>query len=864
MNLKRIIPRLLILLPLLASAQAKYQDSSLSPRERAQDLLQHLTADEKIALMIDVSQPVERLGIKPYNWWNEALHGVARAGLATVFPQPIGLAASFDPDLIHRIYTAVSDEARAKNTLSSAQGSYKRYQGLTMWTPTVNIFRDPRWGRGIETYGEDPYLTSLLGVEVVKGLQGPVDADYDKLHACAKHFAVHSGPEWNRHSFDANNISPRDLHESYLPPFKALVQEAGVKEVMCAYNRFEGEPCCGSRTLLMDILRGEWGFEGIVLSDCGAIADFYNERGHKTHPDAATAAAAAVLAGTDLECGSTYRSLKAGLQQGLISEEDVDVSLLRLLQARFELGEMDDPARVSWTQIPYSVVASAEHEALALEAARRSMTLLSNQDNILPLQRGGLRLALMGPNAHDSIMQWGNYNGSPAQSTTILQGLQAALGPDDSLIYEQACGLVENTVMRSAFGQCRSEQGPGFSAQYWNNAQQQGEAEVETLENRPFNFVTSGATVFAPGVNLNDFSARYTSVFTPRESGVVVFDFFICGRMTLSIDGVEVRSARTNHGPRASTHKLKVEEGRAYRIQIDFAYTMDDAQLNFDLGYQEELDLLAAVQKVADVDYVIFAGGLSPGLEGEEMSVNYEGFHRGDRTEITLPAVQRRLIKALYQAGKQIIFVNCSGSPIALQDEAQYCRAILQAWYPGQAGGRAVTEVLLGDYNPSGRLPVTFYTGLDQLPDFEDYSMQGRGYRYMHQEPLFAFGYGLSYSEFSYGRPSISSRSAKLGRTIRLTVPIQNRSERAGEEVVQVYLRKKDDLQGPIKTLRAIRRVALEAGQRQVLQIDLQPAQLEWWDEGTQRMKLLPGAYELMVGSSSRDRDLQKLNLHLR
>ena len=444
--------KLFYLLPLLALAscgEPSYKDASLSPERRAELLVKELTLEEKAHLMMDGSRSVERLGIKPYNWWNEALHGVARAGLATVFPQPIGMAASFNPEMVYEVFNAVSDEARAKNTYYASQDSRERYQGLTMWTPTVNIYRDPRWGRGIETYGEDPYLTSRMGVMVVKGLQGPADGKYDKLHACAKHFAVHSGPEWNRHSFNAENIKPRDLYETYLPPFEALVKEGKVEEVMCAYNRFEGDPCCGSDRLLMQILRGEWGFDGIVVSDCGAIADFYNDRGHHTHPDAESASAAAVISGTDLECGSSYKALIESVKKGLISEETVDTSVKRLMKARFALGEMDEPEKVSWTKIPFSVVASAAHDSLALNMARESMTLLMNKDNFLPLKRGGLTVAVMGPNANDSVMQWGNYNGMPAHTVTILDGVRNLLGTDDKLIYEQGCPWVERTLIQS-------------------------------------------------------------------------------------------------------------------------------------------------------------------------------------------------------------------------------------------------------------------------------------------------------------------------------------------------------------------------------------------------------------------------------
>ena len=845
-------------------AQEKYKDKTLLPRERAEDLVSRLTLQEKIGLMVDNSQAVERLGIKPYNWWNEALHGVARAGMATVFPQPIGMAATFDTDIIYKTFNAVSDEARAKNTLSSSQESYKRYQGLTMWTPTVNIFRDPRWGRGIETYGEDPYLTSVMGVSVVKGLQGSDDADYDKLHACAKHFAVHSGPEWNRHSFNAENIKLRDLYETYLPPFEALVKDGNVKEVMCAYNRFEGEPCCGSNQLLKYILREEWGFDGIVVSDCGGIADFYNDRGHKTHADALTASADAVLTGTDLECGSSYKSLIKSVEQGLISEKDIDVSVIRLLKARFELGEMDELSDVSWSKIPYSVVASDAHDSIALDVARKSMTLLLNKNNTLPLKRGGLTVAVMGPNANDSVMQWGNYNGTPKRSITILEGIKTALNENDMLIYEKGCDLVERTLLKSAFNDCVSENGAGFSAKYWNNMKREGEPVALDQITTPFSFCTMGATVFAPNVNLTDFSATYNSVFTPSESGEIIFEFYTCGQVNLFIDGKNVRGTRANHGARKMAHKMKVNKGQSYDIQVDFEYTMGDAQLNFDLGFKEDINIVKSVERVSKADIVIFVGGISPSLEGEEMGVNLPGFKGGDRTEIELPDVQREFIKALHDAGKKVVLVNCSGSPIALEPETNNCAAILQAWYPGQAGGQAVAEVLFGDYNPAGRLPVTFYKNISQLPDFEDYNMAGRTYRYMTEKPLFPFGYGLSYATFSYGKPKLNKKSIKAGTPIIISVPVTNKGKIDGEEVIQVYLKKRNDSDGPNKTLRAFKRINIPAGKTKTVTFELSDKQLEWWDSSSNTMRVQSGDFELLIGGSSKNEDLKRVSISLR
>lgn len=851
-------------LAFLGCARPDFRDSSLPSEQRAELLLQELTLEEKISLMMDVSKPVERLGIKPYNWWNEALHGVARAGLATVFPQSIGMAASFNDSLVYEVFTAVSDEARAKNVYYASKGSYERYQGLTMWTPNVNIYRDPRWGRGIETYGEDPYLTTCMGVNVVKGLQGVNDGKYDKLHACAKHFAVHSGPEWNRHSFDVEDLPLRDLYETYLPAFKALVQDADVKEVMCAYNRFEGEPCCGNKRLLTQILREEWGFDGIILSDCWAINDFFEEKGHRTHKDAPSAASAAVLSGTDLECGSTYESLIEAAKKGMIDEKAIDRSVKKLLKARFDLGEMDDPSKVSWTKIPFSVVASATHDSLALKMARESMTLLLNKQNVLPLKRGNLTVAVMGPNAKDSVMMWGNYNGVPAHTVTVLDGIRAALGKGDKLIYEQGCPCVGDDLLESVFSECKSEGRPGFSARYWNNVNHEGKVDVETRVMTPFNFCTSGATVFAPGVNLTDFSATYNATYVPKASGEVIFDVYSFGKGRLLVNQKEAMSFYNSHGGNKQSYALQVEAGKKYDIELQFEYLQSDAQLNFDMGFKKKVDIAQSVNAVRNADVVVFVGGISPSLEGEEMGVDLPGFKKGDRTSIELPEVQRNLLAALHRAGKKVILVNCSGSPVGLVPETETCEAILQAWYPGQQGGRAVADVLFGDYNPAGRLPVTFYRSIEQLPDFEDYNMTGRTYRFMKERPLFPFGYGLSYTTFTYGAATFSKQTVGSEDNLSLVVPVSNTGSRDGEEVVQVYLSKVGDEAGPVKTLRAFKRVSVPAGKTVNVHITLSKKDLEWWNEGTHSIQFCPGEYQVWIGGSSDEKALSKYAIQLK
>lgn len=847
-------------LSLLFSCAQKlpYQDTSLTAEQRAEDLLPRLTLEEKVALMQNASPAIPRLGIKEYDWWNEALHGVGRAGLATVFPQSIGMGASFNDSLLYEVFNAVSDEARVKSRIFSENGVLKRYQGLTFWTPNVNIFRDPRWGRGQETYGEDPYLTGQLGMAVVRGLQGPEDGKYDKLHACAKHFAVHSGPEWNRHSFDAENIAPRDLWETYLPAFKDLVQKADVKEVMCAYNRFEGEPCCGSNRLLMQILRDEWGYKGIVVSDCGAISDFYRPGTHGTHPDKEHASAGAVLSGTDLECGGEYGSLADAVKAGLIDEKQIDVSLKRLLTARFELGEMDE--QPAWAEIPASTLNSKEHQDLALRMARESLVLLQNKNNILPLNTG-LKVAVMGPNANDSVMQWGNYNGIPGHTVTLLEAVRSKL-PEGQVMYEPGCDRTSREALQSLFSECSINGKPGFSAEYWNNRICEGEVVATDQISTPFHFATTGATTFAPGVEITNFSARYESVFRPLQSGDVAFRFQLDGEVTLMVDGEQVAQKVYVKNP-TNLYTLQAKAGKEYHIEILFKQRNERATLDFDLGKQVEINLNLAVEKVKDADIVLFAGGISPSLEGEEMPVEVPGFKGGDRTDIELPAVQRDLLKALKKTGKKVVFINYSGSAIGLVPESNTCEAILQAWYPGQAGGTAIVDVLFGDYNPAGRLPVTFYKDAGQLPDFEDYSMKGRTYRYMQQQPLFPFGHGLSYTTFTYGEANLSKNTIGDGGAVTLTIPVSNAGQRDGDEVVQVYLRCMADKEGPHYTLRAFKRVHIPAGETKQVTISLTYESFEWFDTATNTVHPLKGTYELLYGGSSDKNKLKTIVMNV-
>lgn len=841
--------------------QLPYQNPDLSAAERAKDLISRLTLEEKASLMQDQSPAIPRLGIKKFNWWSEALHGLANNGDVTVFPEPIGMAASFDDSLVYRVFDAVSDETRAKYNQAMKDGQEnRRFLSLSVWTPNINIFRDPRWGRGQETYGEDPYLTSRMGISVVKGLQGPADAKYRKLLACAKHFAVHSGPEWSRHRLNLNNIDPRDLWETYLPAFKALVKEADVREVMCAYQRLDDEPCCGNNRLLQTILRDEWGFKYVVVSDCGAVTDFYTS--HKVSSDAVHAAAKATSAGTDVECvwdGYAFRNLPAAVAKGLIREEDINAHLTRVLVGRFDLGEMDDDAIVPWTKIPASIINNPAHRDLALTISRESMTLLQNKENILPLNKSVKKLAVIGPNADNEPMLWGNYNGKPVRTITILNGIRSKMA-GDRIVYDKACDLVENKVTQSYFAKTMYEGKNGFKATYWNNRDLQGDAIASDRITNPIKLTTAGDHEFASGVKLVGFSALYATEFEAAETEEIVFKIGATGHFELLVNGTSV-AKHDSWRTLPSRVPYKVEKGKKYRIEIKYAQLNNwQADLEFDFGKEVDIDFSGLINKLKGIETVVFVGGLSTLLEGEEMPVNYPGFKGGDRTNIELPEVQRNCIKALKSAGKKVIFVNCSGSAIAMTPEKENCDAILQAWYGGESGGQAVADILFGDYNPSGKLPVTFYKNSEQLGDFEDYSMKGRTYRFM-SDPLFPFGYGLSYTSFSIGNGVISAQTLAKGDAVSLTIPVSNTGRRNGTEIVQVYVRRTDDVNGPVRALRGFKRLDVPAGKTATATITLPYSAFEFYSNEKFEMTVTPGEYELWYGTSSGTKDLKMIKM---
>ena len=845
--------------------QLPYQNASLSAAQRADDLLGRLTLEEKVKLMMDTSPAIARLGIPQFQWWNEALHGVGRNGFATVFPITMAMAASWDDALLHQVFTAVSDEARVKARQAKQNGDIKRYQSLSFWTPNINIFRDPRWGRGQETYGEDPFLTTRMGLAVVRGLQGVGYhgedlgvSKYRKLLACAKHFAVHSGPEWNRHTFNIENLPERDLWETYLPAFKALVQDGKVAEVMCAYQRIDGQACCAQTRYEQHILRDEWGFDGLITSDCGAIRDFL-PKWHNVAKDGPEASAKAVLAGTDVECGSEYKNLPAAVKRGDISEADLDRSLRRLLIARFELGDFDSDEQNGWTQIPDSVVASCKHKQLAREMAAKSIVLLQNRNSVLPLSAAS-DVVVMGPNANDSVMMWGNYAGYPTRTITALEGIQnmvSQLSPNCKVRYLQGCGLTRNEGFESRYGQLLDPVGnKGLQATFWNNTDMQGQSAAVVSLGQGVKLSNGGNTVFAPGVNLENFSARLEGTLLAAQDETLLFDISGDDKLRLIVNqDTLVDIWKVRHRIQGGQKTLTVKAGQRYHVQIDYVQETGYAALNFDIKKKVNPTHEELLAQVGNTETVVFVGGISPSLEGEEMKVSEPGFKGGDRTSIELPQAQRDVLAMLHKAGKKVVFVNCSGSAMALTPETESCDAILQWWYDGEQGGLALADVLFGKRNPSGKLPVTFYRSTDELPDFLDYTMKNRTYRYYTGQPLFPFGYGLSYTTFAIGKPVFQNQQVQ--------VSVQNTGQRDGVETVQVYLRRTADAEGPLKSLKAYRQVALKAGEKQTVTIDLPRSSFEGWDAQTNTMRVVPGTYELMVGNSSSDQALQKIKVTL-
>ena len=837
-----------------------FQDPKLSNAERVENLISLLTPEEKVGLMMNKSVSVDRLGIPSYNWWSEACHGVRQDGY-TVYPQPIGMAASFNEKLFYDVFSTVSDEARANwnrsnHDIFNVPMGVTYYPGnpeLTFWCPNVNIFRDPRWGRGQESCGEDPYMNAVLGVQTVKGMQGNDDRYY-KTHACAKHYAVHSGPEPLRHTYDAS-VSMRDLWETYLPAFKALVKKADVREVMCAYNRYEGVPCCTSDRLLVDILRRKWGYDAIVLTDCDAINNFYNKGQHETHQGPLDASIDAVLNGTDLECGKVFMVLTEALEKGMLDEKVLDDHLRKTLMGRFELGMFDPAEMLPWAQMGPEVISSESNHQLAIEAARQSMVLLHN-DGVLPLSKSLRTIAVVGPNANDEGLLNGEYGGSPSANHkhSLLDGIRQAV-PGANVIYDEACTLADeyNTVNHLA----DMNGGQGALVEFWNNKELSGQPDV-TGYYKELNFSTFGGWGFAQGINTDNLSLRVSGTYVADFTGEMKYAINTDNGYTLSVNGQTVEEAQPaanqrGFGRRGATQykSFNVVAGQSYDIVIEYKRGNGNfAMFRGEVCERKLVDFGPLAQKVKEADVIIVIGGISPRMEGEG----------GDKADIELPRVQQRLLQAMHATGKPVVMVNCSGSAIAFGSlEGQY-NALLQAWYAGQGGSEALADVLFGDYNPSGKLPVTFYRSNDDLPDFLDYSMEGRTYRYFHGQPQYAFGYGLSYTSYEYGQGKLSRRSMKRDGKVTVTVPVTNTGDREGEEIVQVYVKALDYPEAPIKSLKGFQRVKLAPGQKGKAVITLDGESFEYYDPSIDELSTRPGRYQILYGCSSEDKDLKALD----
>jgi len=825
-----------------------FQNPDLPVEERVNDIVSRLTLEEKVSQMLNSAPAIERLGIPSYDWWNEVLHGVARTPYrVTVYPQAIAMAATFDTTSLRTMADFSALEGRAVYNKAVREGkSGQRYMGLTYWTPNINIFRDPRWGRGQETYGEDPYLTAMLGRAFVHGLQGD-DPFYLKAAACAKHYAVHSGPEPSRHVFDAN-VSPYDLWDTYLPAFEELVVRADVAGVMCAYNAFQSQPCCASDMLMNDILRNQWQFTGYVTSDCWAIDDFF--KNHKTHPDAAHASADAVAHGTDIDCGTdAYKSLVKAVKDGLITERQIDVSLKRLFTIRFRLGMFDPPDRVPYANTGDDVLESADHAAHSEKMARQSVVLLKNS-KVLPLKKNLKKIAVIGPNADNEIAVLGNYNGIPSNIVSALEGIKAKVGSSTEVVYEKATTFTRDTLLvyNAGLGTFSFNGKPGVQAEYFNNDDLTGTPIATRIEKEINNFWQEGESV-VEGMKAYNFTARYKTEFTASQTGEIAFEVEADDGYRLKIDGKEELNAWVRNRWGARHVKKRVESGKTYKIELEYNQVEGKASVALRVGNFARTDLKALAKRVRDADVIVYVGGISPQLEGEEMRVNEPGFDGGDRTSILLPAIQTETLKALHATRKPVVFVMMTGSAIALPWESANIPAIVNVWYGGQSAGTAIADVLFGDYNPAGRLPVTFYKGDSDLPDFNSYDMENRTYRYFKGTPQWGFGYGLSYTTFGYDQLEVPAQ-ANVNSTVPVKVRVTNTGKLDGEEVVQLYVtRKVDNFRTPIRALKGFTRVFLKSGESREITFNLLPRDLEVIDkDGMARH--VPGTVNIYVGGS--------------
>ena len=843
---------------LCPAAPCTYLNTTMPAESRAADLVRRMTLDEKVAQTMDHAPAIPRLGIAEYNWWNEGLHGVARSGIATVFPQAIALAATWDSTLVHDVASAISTEARARYNESVRRNKFGRYTGLTYWSPNINIFRDPRWGRGQETYGEDPFLTATTGVAFIRGLQGD-DPRYFKVIATAKHFAVHSGPEPGRHGFDVHP-SPFDLEDTYLPAFRAAITEASAYSIMCAYNALNGVPACASKALLQDYLHTAWKFKGFVVSDCDAIDDV--RRGHKYSPDNAHASAVSVLAGTDLDCGSAYKDLGVAVQQGLLKEADLDAALVRLFTARMRLGMFDPAGSVPYSKLTQRDIDSPEHRALALRAARESMVLLRNRAGILPLSKQ-TRVAVIGPTADLLQAVEGNYNGAASSPTLPLQGITTQFGKQN-VIYSAGSMLAEGIpapIPAAYLKPAPNATTQGLKGEYFDNPTFTGTPKVERID-RVLNFDWESVAP-APQLPATRLSVRWTGLLDFPAAGryMLFFRGIPQPRKTVDVTGEGTKAytgtapllrmfvdgklfADSSTGQPSATFEAKAHE--QHDIRIEYVRTGNDRAVSLQWITPARALLDDALAAARSADVIVAFVGLSPDLEGEQMSVQVPGFNGGDRTSIDLPAPQDELLKELKKTGKPLIVVLTSGSGVALNWANDNADAILEAWYAGEEAGTAIAETLAGANNPSGRLPITFYRDTHDLPAFEDYSMSNRTYRYFRGPVLFPFGFGLSYAGFTITDPVLSKASIRAGEPITLTTKVKNTSGVAGDDVVQVYIQAPAGKNAAHPFLSGFERVHLQPGEVRAVAITINPRQLSRVDTQGQR-SIDAGRYKLYV-----------------
>ncbi|HXY39773.1 MAG TPA: glycoside hydrolase family 3 C-terminal domain-containing protein, partial [Vicinamibacteria bacterium] len=843
----------------LGASTPPFRDPDLPVDTRVADLLGRLTLDEKVSLMVERAAAVPRLAIPRFPWWNEALHGVARAGRATVFPQAIALAATWDAPLMLRVATAISDEARALNNRALQRGRHELYQGLVFWSPNVNIFRDPRWGRGQETYGEDPFLTGAIGTAFVRGMQGG-DPRYLKTIATAKHYAVHSGPEPLRHAIDVRP-SESDLRETYLPAFRALVVEGKAGSVMCSYNSVRGQPACGNDELLDTVLRRQWGFSGYVVSDCGAVIDI--DEGHHSRKTPAEAAAMALLAGTDLECGAgswapgspdAYLTLGDAVKQGLVKEADLDRALRRLFTAQVRLGVYDPRDRLPWAgYTTESVVDSPKHRELAQEAAREAMVLLKNEGGTLPLKTSLSTLAVVGPNADDTEVLVGNYNGTPVAPVSVLAGIKAAV-PTTRVLYARgaplAAGLPDLSVVPGSAlrTQADAAAAAGLKGEYYKGHFEGAPAFSRVDPAVDFDWKDGSPR---PDLDDDDFSVRWTGVLVAPVSGSYTLAMRCATSCRVLMDNKPVAQGRSDHEPVTISGTVPLRAGQAYPVRLELEHEKYDAiaQLLWQApgGRGDEAAEAVAAAKAADA--VVLVLGLSSRLEGEEMPLKIEGFSGGDRTSLDLPAVQQELLEEVTAAakGKPVVLVLMNGSALAVNWADRNLPAILEAWYPGQAGGTAVADVLFGKVSPAGRLPVTVYRSLDQLPPFEDYAMKGRTYRYFTGQPLYPFGHGLSYARFTYAKLRLPAKAA-VGAPVAVTAEVTNAGTVPADEVVQLYLTHRQ-ASGPVplRALSGFERVFLKPGETRVVRFSLAERSFSLIGADGRRI-VEPGRFTIAVG----------------